>query len=330
MKRTSEDDLRRIAALAFADRKRLTELVRFRDAELPRLISARRLPKAQALFRQFLDMALQGCSVHPSDPVRLADFQRRALRGGRRPKALAVLERLLVGADGSPKSGFNALHFAHPERVVAHEHQRRTGGFEIAYRAPGKYHSHQRRVAESDEFRADWALLKKNFPVDRHRDRKGLIRRSPNPEYNWRRPGELALSRPGAAFRLAFDFFCWKWFLWGMRGDEPMVEQLFYALTPYGTQIFIPGYWSLDAARDLRWEEIKRLHAARGVPRQGEKTEANRRELADFLQRLRRADREAKSRGLRGETRYDFLKTAVNLTRETDNAQIRRWLRELQ
>jgi hypothetical protein len=43
-------------------------------------------------------------------------------------------------------------------------------------------------------------------------------------------------------------------------------------LTPFGTMIFIPAYWSLDP---LNWRAITTLHKARGVPKQGPKLGAN-------------------------------------------------------
>ena len=325
---TTAESVRRLTQLAFADRDELKELLRFQEEELPALEKPPNARRMGALFRQLVTMALQGNSLHPSDPTQLAGAVRAALlKPARTPRALRALANLLVGPDGSPRSGHNALVPEHPAVVIAHEHQRRTGAFEVAYRSPVKYRDYQAQVEAAPEFHADWQALKRRFKVERYRDRHGIIRRSPNPEYNWRRPTPLNLSDPATAFRAAFDFFCWKWFLWGMRGDAPLVEQLFYAITPYGTQIFIPGYWSLDAARDVRWEEIKKLHAARGLKRQGEKTAANRLDRARLIARLQQADREAKQSGLRGADRYAYLKAQARLSPDTDNAQVRRWLK---
>lgn len=313
--------------LAFANQEWITALLRFRDETLPMLTRGGENKKQAALFAEFLDMALQGNSVHPSDPLQLAEAAKEALRGKKIPKALKVLEQLLVGDDLSQRSGNNALKFARPELVVAHEHQRRTGGFKVAYKAPIKYSGYRKQVLDSKEFWADWALLKGAFKVEDHQDANGIVRRSPNPEYNWRRPETMELDREATAFRVAFDFFCWKWFLWGMKRDEPLVEQLFYAITPYGTQIFIPGYWSLDAARDIHWDAIKQLHASRGVPRQGKKLDRNRKLHLKQLRQLVRANAEAKRRGIRGANRYALLKKAAGLVPETDDAQVRRLLR---
>ena len=55
-----------------------------------------------------------------------------------------------------------------------------------------------------------------------------------------------------------------------MHGDEPLLMKPSVVFTPLGTQIFIPGYLSLDAKRDLDFKRINTLHKARGLPRQGE------------------------------------------------------------
>jgi hypothetical protein len=320
-------DMKRVEELAFADRDRLAALLRFREQVLPRLARDSRKKRLAALFEHFVEMALQGGSVHPSDPVQLAEALQKQLQKRRATKLLGVLEQLLVAADLKPSSGNNALQFAHPERVVGHEHQRRTGSFEITYKDPIKYRSYQQRVRASQEFWDDWRLIKKQFTVSPYQDGKGIIRRSPNPEYNWRREETLQLAKAPTAFRVAFDFLCWKWFLWGMRRDEPLVEQLFYAITPYGTQIFIPGYWSLDAARDLHWDQIKRLHAARGIHKQGRKLESNRQQREQQLTALAAAQSAAARAGIRGAARYTFLKEAAGLVAQTDDAQVRRLLR---
>ena len=48
-----------------------------------------------------------------------------------------------------------------------------------------------------------------------------------------------------------FDAFCMRWNLYGMQGDRPLVTKLSVNLTPHGTMIFIPAYWSFDYKRDV-------------------------------------------------------------------------------
>ena len=56
-----------------------------------------------------------------------------------------------------------------------------------------------------------------------------------------------------------------------MEGDRPLLQKLSINVTPFGTMIFIPRYWSFDWRRDLKWSAITRLHRSRDVQKQGEK-----------------------------------------------------------
>ena len=92
-----------------------------------------------------------------------------------------------------------------------------------------------------------------------------------------------------------------------MQGDRPLLIKLSVNLTPHGTMIFIPAYWSFDAKRDVRWDAAMKLHRARAAKKQGpvlaEGVE-DRRALAKKLETL---DREVRRRGLRGAARHAFL-----------------------
>ncbi len=107
-----------------------------------------------------------------------------------------------------------------------------------------------------------------------------------------------------------------------------MAQKLAVTLTPFGTQIFIPGFWSLDPTRDINWAKVTRLHRARGISRQGEKLIENRKALAKLIEKVVAADRTARRQGLRGEARYVFIKKSAGLSVEMDNAEIRHYLRQ--
>lgn len=81
---------------------------------------------------------------------------------------------------------------------------------------------------------------------------------------------KLWLAAPRHRFQAAFDAFCARWNLYGMQGDKPLTLKLSVNLTPHGTMIFIPAYWSFDAKRDMRWGAVKKLHSARALKKQGE------------------------------------------------------------
>lgn len=329
-------DLRRLWLLPFADVRAGADLLLFRAGELRDLRRAfaqtndREGLRLCALFELLVGMALQGFSVIPQNPAHLAQQVAEALRlpGRHRAPLRPLLELLTDETTHQSRTGLNTAEAADPEAIIESEHERREGLMERTWKAGFKYHDFAAAVPGHPEFQRDWHQLKDGFAVAQYADPDGIIRRSGLQEGNWRRPVGSDLAREESRFRVAFDFFCWKWFLYGMRGDEPLVQKLACTLTPFGTQIFIPAYWSFDPKRDLNWARILRLHRARGVARQGAKLNSGRRQRREQLHRLAQAATEARRRGLRGEARYTFLKRAAGLTQRTDDAQVRRMLRE--
>lgn len=329
-------DLRRLWLLPFADVRAVADLLLFRAVELPGRTRAfkrandREGLRLCALFELLVGMALQGFSIIPQNPTHMAQQVAHALRFPRRRREqLRPLVELLIDEETLlPRTGLNSAEAADPEAIIQGEHERREGLMEGTWKAGFKYEDFKARVLGHPEFRRDWKDLRESFPVESYADPDGVIRRSGLQEGSWRRPVFSDLTREEQRFRVAFDFFCWKWFLYGMHGDEPLVQKLACTLTPFGTQIFIPGYWSFDPKRDLNWAKILRLHRARGVAKQGPKLNSGRQQRQEQLRRLLEAAAEARRRGLRGESRYSFLKRAAGLTERTDDAQVRRMLRE--
>lgn len=328
-------ELRLAWLLPFADFKGIADLLLFRHSrlagvrqEFTQAGDARGLQMC-ALFELFTNMALQGNSLCPQNPVHLARQAQLAIESPPtgRDQLGALLDLLVDAATLTPRVGNNTAEVSDLETVVLSEHERREGLAEQAWKAGHKFTEYGRALLENPEFHADWQALKRHFKVARWRDSRGIIRRSRLPERNWQRPTHPDLSVTVERFQVAFDLFCWKWFLYGMRDDDPLLEKLTYTLTPYGTQIFIPGYWNFDPARDINWKRVTRLHRARGLEKQGEKLAANRRAREDQLQRLKTANAEAKKRKLRGEARYSFLKESAGLAHSMDEAQVRRMLR---
>ncbi len=126
-------------------------------------------------------------------------------------------------------------------------------------------------------------------------------------ERNLRPSFSVNMRRPDDVFQAAFDAFCLRWNLYGMQYDEPLLLKLAVNITPYGTMIHIPAYWSFDPKRDIRWNAIASLHRARVPRRQGAT-------LAEGLvERMRNAGKlpqlEAKAfrLGLKGARKHEFL-----------------------
>jgi len=330
-------ELRLAWLLPFADFEGIADLLLFRHSrlagvrqEFTQAGDARGLQMC-ALFELFTNLALQGNSLCPQNPVHLARQAQLAIEspGTGRDQLGALLDLLVDAASLNPRVGNNTAEVSDLETVVLSEHERREGLAEQAWKAGHKFTEYGRALLENPEFHADWQALKRHFKVARWRDSRGIIRRSRLPERNWQRPTHPDLSVTVERFQVAFDLFCWKWFLYGMRDDDPLLEKLTYTLTPYGTQIFIPGYWNFDPARDINWKSVTRLHRARGLEKQGEKLASNQRQRANQLSRLKAAAIEAREQRLRGRARYDYMKAQAGLAQATDEAQIRRMLRKL-
>ncbi len=329
------ESLRHLSRLPFADKTALANLLLFRYARLPQIreetrpedLERRRL---SSFFELLVDMALQGNSVFPQNPTHLAQQVQQVLEAPVRPKAqFDVLVDLVISKDGAARrSGFNFPQVVGLAQILEYEHDRREGTPEWCWKAPHKYDLYAAEVKQASEFHEDWRLLAKEFRLDRFRDEHDIIRRSPLMEGNWRKPSFSDLKHEGNRFQVAFDFFCWKWFLYGMKGDEPLVQKLAVTLTPFGTQIFIPGFWSLDPARDINWTKITRLHRARGIAKQGEKLLENQKARMELVKRVAQADKAARAQKFKGQRRYRFIKESAGLVEITDDAEVRRYLRE--
>ena len=127
-------------------------------------------------------------------------------------------------------------------------------------------------------------------------------------------------------FYAVFDVFCQRWNLYGMRGDHPLLLKLTVNLTPFGTMVFIPAYWSFDPKRDLNWRAITALHKARGVPKQGPKLGANRAAARRQRARAIKLAKEADQLKLKGERRRVWMLKQLNWDARTDERQLRRTL----
>jgi hypothetical protein len=126
-------------------------------------------------------------------------------------------------------------------------------------------------------------------------------------ERNLRPSFSVNLRRHGEIFQAAFDAFCLRWNLYGMQNDEPLPLKLAVHLTPYGTMIHIPAYWSFDPKRDIRWDAIARLHRTRVPGRQGPALAEGLAKGIRDAKKLRQLDKEVLRLGLKGEKKHEFL-----------------------
>lgn len=341
--------LRRIWTLRFADHQDLTDHVIFNYTKLPEVcqyLQHIRNPyglRLCALFQFLIKMATQGNSVFPGNPTRLAERVREVIQdavnnGPSHPTDtfLDLLADLFVGEpvefrDGKlkyrAKSGANFDEVSDPNSIALWEHQYAHGKIDEAICQSFKYRDHERKVSNR-EFRADWNAIRRCFQVDQFQH-EGRILRSGFRAVNSKQIADPVDVKERQQFHATFDFFCWKWFLRGMEGNRPLVEGIRYKLTPFGTQIFIPGYWSVDFKKDSLWKKtLAKLHKARGVTRQGEGLADIREAHEAELKKVFREEKKARAQGLTGAALCNHLIAFLRRAPDTDHSQIRALIRE--
>ena len=191
--------------------------------------------------------------------------------------------------------------------VAEHELHVQKGTYEDLVKTQAKYAQNELAISTEPQLRHQWARLKAAFNVRAYCDHKGVIRRTMGAERNLRPSFSVNVRRREDVFRAAFDAFCLRWNLYGMQNDDPLLLKLAVNLTPYGTMIHIPAYWSFDPKRDIRWDAIASLHRARVPGRQGSALAEGFAERMRDAEKLRHLDKEALRLGLKGEKRHEFL-----------------------
>lgn len=280
------------------------------------------------LFEGLLTMTLQGISCWPEPPWSIANkLKTLSSHLSKLEKFASPLVNLLIH-DGQWHTGTNHLLLHDDVRMIVSERHRGKGEAEHLWKASHKYELTLSKLKKDSFFLVDWDNIKKTFPLKKFYDRYGIIRRTIMPERNWRKDYDPQYSTTKDQFQCAFDFFCWKWGLYGMKGDDPLVEKLSFAVTPYGTQIFIPSYWSFDYVRDILWKDLIKLHRSRGIGKQGEKLDFNRSEKNKQLKKLHRFVLMAQKRKLRGKSKYSFIKESMGFPLTMDDGHLRKLIVE--
>src|SRR5437899_5080224 len=311
-KRSSlQHDLKRLRGLAYHRLESSEDLVRrfhrFRREDQPEL----------DYLQKLYDWLFVPITLWPIDIEGLLRAALdRAAAGRRLDKTMFLLIDLL------PLPPSNSTQRA----VSEHEHSVQHGNYEPLIRARHKYDQIESELARDRDFRAQWNSIKAHFNVTKFADYKGIIRRRLIAERSMREHWRFRWTKAADRFQAVFDVFCQRWHLYGMRGDHPLLLKLTANLTPFGTMIFIPAYWSFDPKRDLNWRAITALHKARGVPKQGAKLGAN--QLAARLEAMCAAklSKAADARNLKGEARLSWMLKKLNRDARTDERQLRRIL----
>lgn len=300
-------------------------LIQFLFEEVPHLVADEE-PEKRLIAEAFAwcCFAFWQCeSAFPSFPENYALFLKTALLARRPDRNALLLANMIVDFNSEEgRCGFNRLQLANAALIRESEDLVKQGRYEFYLRAQEKYDEYLYYLRQSAEFTGEWELLKESFAIAADK----VIRRTLMPERNWERGAGAKFDSRAARFQALFDLFCWKYYLWGMDGDEPLLLKTSVVFTPYGTQLFIPGYLSLDPKRDLDFSKITRLHGARGVERQGPAFSVGRRELAGLKERARLAAAEAARLKLRGEHRYEYICNKIGFRDGGDYRRLRKLL----
>ena len=208
--------------------------------------------------------------------------------------------------------------------VADHELHVQKGTYENLVKTQAKYAQNELAIKTDPQLLRQWTRIKAAFDVQAYRDHKGVIRRTMSAERNLRPSFSVNLRRRDDVFHSAFDAFCLRWNLYGMQNDEPLLLKLAVNLTPYGTMIHIPAYWSFDPKRDIRWEAIAKLHRTRVHGRQGSALAEGVAERMQAAEKLRHLDQEALRLGLKGEKKHAFLCEGLGWDSRTSPKRISR------
>ena len=251
-------------------------------------------------------------------PFNVQDVLEDCLAVLEKGKGLNSRHRLLI--DLLPKPPADTICDA----VAGHEHHVQKGIYENLVKTQAKYSQNELAIKTDPELRRQWARIKAVFNVQAYRDHKGVIRRTMSAERNLRPSFSVNLRRREDVFRAAFDAFCLRWNLYGMQNDDPLLLKLAVNITPYGTMIHIPAYWSFDPKRDIRWDAIASLHRARVPGRQGSALAENLADRMKAAEKLPHLDNEALRRGLKSEEKHEFLCIGLNWDPRTSPKRISR------
>ncbi len=314
MASTLKHDLQLLDALAYHRKDCLLDDVR-RFHALRRKLGARAVTQIEALYRWlFIPITLW--------PLNFQDIFQTCLD--------------VIGAGGQLEGDIRFLLQSLPEipsesvyRVVA-EHERlvQRGDYKNLVTTTAKFDSIEKEAERNPDLLHSWQAIKQRWEVSGFADSKGVIRRTFTTERNLRPSFSVDWTRPEARFQAAFDAFCSRWNLYGMQGDKPLSMNLSVNLTPHGTMIFIPAYWSFDPKRDVRWNAVNKLHRVRSLKKQGEVLSAGTAERRKMAVKLQKLDVEAKRLGLRGQSKHRFLCTDLGWVESTDPKRLARLRRE--
>ena len=310
-----ELDLAALDKLAFHRREKSKNIVQQWHAQQHRLSGHEDFRMAAKAYRWlFVPLTLWAIDIHG---LLLLLFDQM-----RKPKPIDLRLKMLVDMLGEPPGATIQAAAAHEEFPV------QEGNYERLVRSQHKFDEIEERLAKNRRFRGEWESIRREWDVTKFANRAGVVRRRMVQERGFRSDWEFAWSNETERFKCVFDAFCQRWDLYGMLGNKPLLLKLSVNLTPHGTMIFVPRYWSFDARRDLRWKAIRDLHKIHGAHRQGTKLIQNRRDKQKEAEKARRLFETASALGLRGAARHRQVMDGLGWHPGTDISRLQRLLKQ--
>jgi hypothetical protein len=211
--------------------------------------------------------------------------------------------------------------------VGAFEHFVEAGQYDHLLKQPEKFEEGENNVKRDEELKKTWQQIKQRWDVSTFRNPRGVIRRRMSQERNFRENWAFDWSDQKSKFHLFFDVMCYRWKLYGMEHDDPLLLKISVNPTPHGTMIVIPRHWSLDLARDLHWNKIGNLHRSHKAIRQGPKLSPARIEKYKEAKQVLKFWNEAGVGKIHGEARYEYVLKKMRKRGGTDSSH--NWVKRL-
>ena len=311
---TLASDLKRLAQLAFRRLQRVGPLLK----NLWHLLDEPEQEPNHPHLRIIKEWLLIPFSLWPIEFAGLGAYVCQQIAAGK--KLDAEMIALLEGLHDYPLPSAQKV-------VAAREHGVEKGEYDPFIRNHAKYELMEKALLKNPALQKEWAQLKQSCNVDKLRNERGVIRRRMVMERNLRPPDwQFRWETEQDRFLVRFDAFCYRWNLYGMEHDKPLLLKPTVTPTPFGTMIFIPRYLSLDYQRDFNWRNIRKLHETGEALRQGEKWSETRLERQEQSRLARAADQQARKKNLAGDARFQFIIEKLGLLPQTDPRVIRRLL----
>jgi hypothetical protein len=214
-------------------------------------------------------------------------------------------------------------------RVIAEfEREMEAGRYDPVLRQGAKFSERERVLMGDPEIREFWEQIKARFEVSRFQNKRGVVRRRVSGERNIREGWDFLWTDEESRFQGLLDALCYRWNLYGMERDKPLLLKVTMNPTPHGTLIFIPRNISFDPRRDLDWNLFKRLHGCRVSGRQGPKLSSARVEKLDEAKEAQQLWAEARKKGKKGEARYEYVRERMGRDERADQGWLWRLLRK--